>query len=144
MTSAHWSRGDSIIEVRPDGKVLVDNDPAFNIDGAGRVFETDGDPIAVLQPDGALVGRNQTAMGQVGLLSAAFPGSSTAWVGMGPKGEVIRYDPEGERSQDGYWQGCGGPAVLTCTLVTHMVLLREWQHRPRVGVGFGIGIGVMH
>ncbi len=144
LTGARWHRGDDSIVIQPDGKVLRGGDPEFSLDAAGRVFEPDGEPVAVLEPDGHLVGRGNAGMGFVGDQSASFPGSSTAWFTIGPRGEVTRYDPEGERSGDGYWEGCVGPAARTCTLVTHVMLLREWQHRPRVGIGVGIGIGIMH
>jgi hypothetical protein len=144
LPAAFWSRGDSTIELRPDGKVLIDNGQALGIDAAGRVFETDGDPIAVLQPDGYLVGKDNTSMGFVGPVSATFPGSDHAWFTIGSRGEVVRYDTDGEHSQDGVWQGCAGASFRTCTLVTHVVLLRELRRRPRIGIGIGFGMGVMH
>lgn len=122
---------------------MRDGHPFLGIDAAGRVFETDGDPIALLEPDGNLVGNDRTAMGHVGAQSAAFPGSTTAWVTIGPRGEVTRYDSDGERIADGFWQGCTGAALQTCTLVTHMALLRDWERRPHVGIGIGIGV-MMH
>lgn len=143
VSAARWTRGDSTVEVRQDGKVTIDGDEVFGIDAAGRVFEVDGDPMAVLDEAGHLLGRDAAEMGMVGAQTAAFPGSATAWVGLGPRGEVIRFDSDGERSQDGYWQGCGGAMSTTCMLVTHVILLREWQRRPRVGVGIGFGVGIM-
>lgn len=144
LTTARWTRSDATVDVRPDGKVLMDGDAVLGIDAAGRVFETDGEPVAVLDREGNLVGRDSTHMGMVGSQTASFPGDRTAWVGLGPRGEVIRFGSEGERSQDGYWQGCAGAMASTCMLVTHMILLREWQRRPRVGVGIGVGFGVIH
>lgn len=144
LAPARWTRGDSTIELRPDGKVLVDNDAVLGVDAAGRVFESDGDPVAVLQPDGNLVGTDNHGMGLVGPISASLPGAPHAWFTIGPRGEVIRYDDEGDRSQDGVWQGCSGANLRTCSLVTHVIFMREYRRRPRVGIGFGIGIGVMH
>lgn len=138
---AHWARADRSIDVVEDGRVMIDGEHAFTIDRAGRVYEPDGDPIAVLQPDGALVGKDGRLMGQIGVANAALPGAGTAWLTLGPRGEVVRYDDEGERSADGAWMGCG-PAVRTCTLVTHLVELREMERRPRMGIGIGIGMGV--
>jgi hypothetical protein len=138
---ARWNRADATVEIHPDGKVLEDGRQTFGIDRVGRVYETDGDPIAVLQADGYLVGGDQTLFGHVGPGAASLGRSSTAWFTIGQRGEVVRYDGEGERSQDGYWQGCVGAGMRTCTLVTHMVLLREWARRPQIGVGVGIGMG---
>jgi len=144
LTGARWNRGDSSVEIRPDGKVVVDNDAVIGLDSAGRVFETDGDPVAVLQPDGTLVGTDNHGLGFVGPTSASLPGSEHAWFTIGPRGEVVRYDSDGDRSPDGVWEGCRGANLRTCSLVTHVILLREVQRRPRVGIGFGVGIGVMH
>ena len=144
IPTARWSRGDTTVDIRPDGKILVDNDPELAIDAAGRVFETDGDPIAVLQPDGQLVGEDNVSMGYVGPVSATFPGSDHAWFTIGSRGEVVRYDTDGDHSQDGVWQGCAGPGFRACTLVTHLVLMRELRRRPHVGIGIGFGMGVMH
>jgi hypothetical protein len=141
IPAARWTRADRTVDVVADGRVMIDGDHAFTIDRAGRVYEPDGDPIAVLQPDGSLVGNDGRMLGQIGVMNAALPGASAAWLTVGPRGEVIRYDDEGERSADGAWMGCG-PAVRTCTLVTHLVELREMERRPRVGVGIGIGMGV--
>jgi hypothetical protein len=146
VPSARWLRGDSTYEVRTDGKVLVDGDAIFGIDTAGRVFEIDGESIAVLQPDGHLVGRDHAEMGSVGPVSATFPGSDHAWFTIGSNGQVVRFDGEAPATPDGAWMGCQGAALRTCTLVTHVVLLREVQRRPHVGIGIGIGMGfgVMH
>jgi hypothetical protein len=146
VPSARWLRGDTTYDIRPDGKVLADGDAVFAIDAAGRVFETDGESVAVLQADGHLVGRDNAAMGTIGPVSATFPGSDHAWFTIGTNGQVVRFDGEAPATPDGAWMGCQGPASRTCTLVTHLVLLREVQRRPHVGVGigFGMGFGVIH
>jgi hypothetical protein len=112
----------------------------FSIDRAGRVFEPDHDPIAVLQADGAVIGRDDAALGIVGLRNASLPGNTTAWLTVGPQGEVIRYDEDGDRHPEGGWSGCE-TAPRTCTLVTHLIDLEDMRRRPRVGVGIGIGLG---
>ncbi len=138
---ARWNRGDGVVELRSDGTVVYDRTELFVIDAAGRVFETDSSPIAVLQPDGRLIGTDTRDVGAIGIRNAAFPGASYAWLSVGPRGEVLRYEPDGERTMDGQWQGCTEPVLRTCALVTHLILLREWNRRPhsRVGVGFGFG-----
>lgn len=140
LGAATWHRGDDPIVLSPDGKVTEDGDVLFVIDTAGRVYEEDGEPIGVVQADGYLVGRDNVGMGLVGPVTAAFPGQGQAWLSLGPRGEVTRYDTDGARSQDGYWEGCDGPVVQACTLVTHVVALREYVRRPRVSVGVGFGM----
>jgi len=146
VASARWLRGDSNYEIRTDGKVLADGEPILGIDAAGRVFEPDGESVAVLQADGHLVGRDNAGMGFVGPVSATFPGSDHAWFTIGSNGQVVRFDGESPATPDGAWMGCEGATQRTCTLVTHVILLRELQRRPRVGIGIGLGMGfgVMH
>lgn len=140
LGAATWHREGDPISLTADGKVTQDGDVLFVIDAAGRVFEEDGEPIGVVQPDGYLVGRDNTSMGLLGPVTAAFPGNGRAWLSIGPRGEVTRYDTDGARSQDGYWEGCVGPVIRSCTLVTQVVALREYARQPRVSVGIGIGI----
>ena len=143
IAPATWHReGDPIVLGR-DGKVTQDGDVLFIVDAAGRVYDEDGEPIAVVQPDGYLVGKDNTSMGLLGPVTAAFPGNGQAWLSIGPRGEVTRYDTEGARSQDGYWEGCEGDVVRTCTLVTQVIALRDYLRQPRVSVGIGIGV-MMH
>jgi hypothetical protein len=138
LGQAYWDRDGDIYEIRPDGQVVNDKDVIFEIDQAGRVFFEDGDPIAILLPNGKLVGENDVSMGEVGAVSAAFPGQVYAWLSLHPSGTIIRYDSDGNEYRDGKWTGCEGPMKLTCTLVTHVVAYREWVRRPRVGVGVGV------
>jgi hypothetical protein len=135
---ASWDRDDDIFEINPDGTITEDGDVIFQIDQVGRVYHEDGDPIAILLPDGHLVGEDAVGMGEVGPMSAAFPGAAFAWLSLNPQGHVIRYDRDGGEYYDGTWKGCDGPMMRTCTLVTHVVAMREWQRRPRVGVGVGV------
>ncbi len=142
IAPAVWHRGSGTIFLGKDGKVTEDGDVLFVVDAAGRVYEDDGDPIAVVQPDGYLVGTDNTAMGQLGPVTAAFPGSDQAWLSIGPRGEVTRYDTDGTRSHQGYWEGCNGAVVRTCTLITQLMALREYARQPRVSVGIGFGVMV--
>ena len=138
LGQASWDRDGDIIEINPDGTVTEDGDVLFQIDQVGRVYYEDGDPIAVLLPDGHLVGEDDRGMGEVGPVSASFPGAVYAWLSLHPAGHVIRYDNEGGEYHDGTWQGCSGPMSRTCTLVTHVIALREWRRRPRMSVGVGV------
>ncbi len=142
LTEARWDRGDDdLIELRADGQVLEDGDVIFVLDVAGRVVEDDHDPIAILLPDGFVVGTDDQLLGRVGVSNASPPGSATAWLALMPDGSVVHYDGDGDAHHGGRWQGCDGPARRTCTLVTHLVRVRQLQRQPRTRVGIGIGIG---
>lgn len=140
IAQAHWERVSESVDILPDGRVIVDDEHWFTVDRAGRFFEPDNEPIAVLAPDGQLVGKDNTAWGNVGIQSAALPGSVEAWLTLDPQGQVIRYDADGDRHPDGAWAGCGS-ALRTCTAVTHVVSILEARRRPHVGFGIGFGVG---
>jgi hypothetical protein len=139
---ARWERGGDTIDLLPDGRVLVDGDALWTIDAAGRITDEGRAPYAVLFADGRLIGTDDQPLGVVGAMNASPPGSGAAWLTVAPSGEVILYDPEGARAMGGAWSGCQGPISRTCTLVTHLVVTRDVQRRPRVGIGFGVGIGI--
>lgn len=139
---ARWERGGDTVDLLPDGKVLVDGDHVWTLDAAGRVYTSDRDPVALLSPDGHLVGNDERSLGFVGVASASPPGSSTAWVTIAPTGQVVLYDEDGASRGGGAWSGCDGATFRTCTLVSHLVVSRDVARRPRVGVGIGVGIGV--
>lgn len=136
-----------MIDIMPDGKVLSDGEHLFTVDRAGRIYEPDNDPIAVLQADGQLLGKSDTSLGKIGLRNASLPGKEVAWLSLGDLGDVQRFDPDGDPHPDGAWAGCG-PAIRTCTLATHIITLVETR-RPRgygtygPSVGIGIGFGMM-
>jgi hypothetical protein len=136
---ARWTRGSHVIDIMPEGKVLLDGEHLFTIDRAGRVYEPDNDPIAVLQADGHLVGTGDTVLGKIGLRNASLPGKEVAWLALGDQGDVQRFDPDGEAHPDGAWTGCGA-AVRACTLTTHVVTMAE-SRRPR-GYGYGPSVGI--
>jgi hypothetical protein len=135
---ARWQRGSSAADIMPDGRVLVDGSHSFSIDRAGRVFEPDNSPIALLEPDGRLIGKDDVLLGVIGMHNSSLPGRTQAWLTVGEQGEVILYDDEGERRSAGTWTGCG-QALRTCTLVTHVIAMATVRQRGNVGIGFGIG-----
>lgn len=139
---ARCSQGDGVIDVMPDGRVLGNGDHLFTIDAAGRVFDRENDPIALLEMDGRLVGKDDVDLGRVGLRNASPPGVDFAWLTLDETGTVVRFDPEGGPHPSGAWSGCG-PALRTCTLVTHVIALSQMRGRnaSRVHVGLGIGMG---
>lgn len=140
--TARWAdRDGGPVELRANGQVLVDGDLAFVIDRVGRVTNADYDPWAVLQPDGELVGTDSQSLGRVGTTNASPPGQVEAWLAVTPDGRVTYFDADGERTAGGTWQGCVGPVLRTCTLVTHALVVQSYR-RGRSGVGVGIGVGV--
>jgi hypothetical protein len=143
LPMARWDRADGdVLEIRSDGHVLENGSLLFVVDRVGRVVDEDYEPVALLFPDGRLAGAEDRALGHVGISNAAPPDRHQAWLSVSPDGGVIYYDEDGERENGGRWTGCGGAAHRTCTLVTHLVAVRNYARRPTPGVGVGIGIGI--
>lgn len=130
------------MDLMPDGRVLEDGDPKWVLDGGGRVYDKGKDPLAILQPDGVLVGNEETPLGVVGTASASAPGSTTAWLLLQPDGLVVAYDQEGAPLHAGQWRGCEGAMARTCLLITHLSRTEARNRAAQAGVGFGFGFGV--
>ncbi|HET9955368.1 MAG TPA: hypothetical protein VFQ61_12725 [Polyangiaceae bacterium] len=144
MGTARWTRpGDEPIELRRDGRVFEGGDLLFVIDRVGRIVDRDYEPLAILLPDGQLVDVDAQGLGQIGLANAAPPWTEAAWLSVTADGHVIHFDPDGDRESLGNFEGCAGAVHRTCTVVAHMVQLRQVRTNPsghvRVGVGVGIG-----
>lgn len=138
---ARWDRpDDDSIQILSDGKVLEDGDLLFVVDRAGRVVDEDYEPLAILLPDGYVGGTDNRLLGRIGHSNAAPPGSAAAWLAILPDGQVIRFDEEGDRHDAGRWHGCEGPQKRTCTLVTHVLWVRDYLARSRGGVSVGVGV----
>jgi hypothetical protein len=143
IAPARWDRGgEDSVEIRADGQVLEDGDLVFVLDRVGRIVDEDYDPLAILLPDGRVFGTDQRPLGQVGVTNAAPPWAAQAWLAVMPDGSVTRFDSDGERSSLGRWQGCNGPTLRVCTLVTHMLILRHYRGEPSSGVSVGVGVGI--
>ena len=143
-----------MVDVLPDGRVLANGEHELTLDRAGRVYDRDLQPIALLEPDGRLMGPGDVPLGTVGALHAGRPHDTYAWLSVMPVGEVIRYDEDAERTTYGVWMGCGYSARTNqvCTLIVHLIAMGVGIHDPNgarpgstaapgVGVGIGIGIG---
>lgn len=142
LGSARWERsGDGTVELRPDGKVLLDGTLLFVVDRVGRVADDDYDAFAVLLPDGELIGGGGRSLGRLGVTNASPPGATQAWLAVTPDGKVTYFEPDGERSAGGVWRGCDGAVLRTCTLITQLIAVQSY-HGRRSGVGIGIGVGV--
>lgn len=143
ITPARWERpDDDSIEIQPNGRVLEGGHLRFVIDRAGRVTDDDYEPFAVLLPDGRLVGTDNTALGYVGVNNASPPFAQNAWLSLKNDGQVVFYEPNGDRSVHGVWRGCDGPARRACTLVTQIIAMRNYRVMPPSGPTFGVGVGV--
>ena len=111
--------------------------------------QTDNDPIAVLQVDGNVLGKDDQSLGKVGVRNASLPGHDVAWLSIGEQGEVTHFDANGNPVSEGTWTGCGA-AIRACTLTTHLQGLGEMRrgstsgvYGPTVGIGVGLGLVVM-
>jgi hypothetical protein len=143
IAPARWDRGEAdTVEIRANGQVLEDGDLTMVIDRVGRVTDDDYEPLAVLLPDGHLVGTDNRLLGRVGVTNASPPDRESAWLALLPNGQVMWFDEEGERATGGVWHGCQGPAQRTCTLVTHLIAVRNYVNRAHSGVHVGVGVGV--
>jgi len=141
LANASWLDGGNVA-MQADGRVTVDGDLSFSIDSAGRVYDDDGDPAAILLPDGNVAGTDNSHLGRVGITNASPPGEEVAWLSVMPDGVVTLYDPDGDRRAAGRWVGCNGPVLRTCTFVTHLVVLARAAAAQRSGMSVGVGVGI--
>jgi hypothetical protein len=144
LPDARWDRGQSDpIIIRRDGHVLQGDDLLFMLDAAGRVFDEDNEPVALLNDDGSIGGPDEVYLGRIGMQNASPPWSSTAWLRVRADGKVALYDSDGEAQYGGKWVGCEVPKTRACTLVTHLLALQAARRRQENDVQVGVGIGVM-
>jgi len=141
---AQWVRFDTRIDLEPDGAVLVNGEHRLTIDQAGRVFDTENRPIALLEPDGCVVGPDDQDLGTVGAVTASLPGERVAWLGILPDGQVQGYGGHDIRQGLGTWLGCGESpqAQQVCVLVTHLVAMKLRGQGPSPVWEFGFGARV--
>ncbi len=149
IPSAEWKRttGDPVL-VSPVGSVTRGGELVFNLDAAGRIFDEDNEPIAIVGPDGHVIGTDDEPLGRVGMRNASPPWSQTAWLRVAEDGTLLLFDGDGESAFGGSWTGCGHGAVRVCTLVSHLMLLqafkRQMSNLPYNPVTFGVGVGVWY
>ncbi len=143
IAPAHWERpDDDAIDIQADGRVLEGGRLRFVVDRVGRITDNDYEAFAVLLPDGHVVGTDDRALGYVGVSNATPPFSDHAWLSLTSDGRVVLYDSNGDHAEHGKWTGCAGPSRRTCTLVTQIVVMRNYRVMPNSGVSFGVGVGV--
>lgn len=155
LPRARWALVEAAVDVLPDGTIWVNSEHILTIDTAGRVINPEKEPVAMLMPDGRLLGKDDEPLGAVGSLHASLPDEANAWISVLPTGEVIRYLDDGERINFGAWLGCSGSArsQQACTLVTHLLGMRIKEEQDRIrasnsgyrggmvptGMGYGLG-----
>lgn len=131
LPRATWTYRYNAIELLPDGRVIVNERHAFTVDRVGRVMDTEDRPVALLRPDGRLVGGGGDDLGAVAPTTAALPGESYASWAIAPDGRVLKVD-QGDPISVGSWAGCGYYAVTlqACMLVTLLVVTKFQPVRP--------------
>lgn len=143
LDRARWERGeDHVVDLMPDGRVLFDGVLRYHVDAAGRVYDADHDPVALLSPDGVLVGNEESSLGIVGTQTASPPGATTAWLLLQPTGRLVAFDQEGQALDGGTWKGCDGPMSRTCLLIGQITRIAARQQSSGPVIGFGVGFGV--
>ena len=154
LPQARWTFDGEPVELRSRGdwaEVLVDGDVELVIDRVGRVYDQLQRPVAVLEPDGRLVGTGEELRGVVGSSYAALPGTPNAWISIQPQGQVTKYGSDGAPMMAGQWGGCSySPfSMQACLLVSYLLFFEkegdkamEQSGMPMPGVGIGIGVGV--
>jgi len=145
---ARWVVGTSVVEMYPDGRVLLNDSQEMTVDRAGRVFDTNNDPVALLETNGNVIGPGDKPLGNVGVLHASQVDSKHAWLSVMPTGEVLKYDDDGGRSSLGVWIGChtSYSAHQACTLMSHLLAPKIIAaSRPMAGMypGSYMGPGMM-
>ena len=136
---AYWDRGDDErVEIRPNGAVFEGDELVFSVDTQGRVLTSNDLRYVLLVEEGRVHAPGGWEGGRVGLTNATpgQPRQHQAWLSVAPDGSVTFYERDGEREAGGRWHGCDGPMLRTCTLVTHVMLLRAQ------GGGFNLGNGI--
>lgn len=152
LPAATWTYDGDDVEIRPFSpdyaQILVDGDVELHVDRAGRVYDRKRRMLAVLEPDGRLVGVDNELLGTVGGVNAAQPGKAHAWLSITPQGTVLKYEGGGAAIGAGQWLGCSASpfATQTCLLVSYLLYFEDegerTGERAPVGIGVGIGIGV--
>jgi hypothetical protein len=141
---AQWVRYDTRVDLMPDGSVLVDGEHRLTIDAAGRVYDTESRPVALLEPDGRVVGPDDQDLGLVGAVTASLPGQRVAWLGIQPDGQVQGYSGHDIRQSLGTWLGCNvsPQAQQVCVLVTHLFAMKLRGQGSGLVWEFGVGARV--
>lgn len=156
LPRARATLGYAVVDLLPDGRVLINGTHDLTVDRAGRVVNADGEAVAMLERDGKLSAPDDALLGAVGWATASKGDATSAWLMIHPNGELIRFEDSGERVSMGVWVGCGPTprASQACLLVSHVLATRGIGQmvplsgpftpglRPGFGPGLGTGIGI--
>lgn len=146
---ARWIVATSVIDVFPDGRVLLNDNQQMTVDRGGRVWDSNNDAVALLEPTGKVMGPGDKLLGNVGVLHASRGEEAHAWLSVLPSGEVVQYADDGTRTPLGVWVGCSQTyqSHQTCTYLSHLLapqIMNSLQNNqtlyPR---GYGLGPGTM-
>jgi hypothetical protein len=111
------------------------------------MWDSNNEPVALLEPTGNVRGPGDKLLGNVGVLHASKGEETSAWLSVLPSGEVVQYADDGTRSPLGAWVGCSQTyrSHQTCTYLSHILgprILSTLQNNqslyPR-GLGMGPG-----
>lgn len=146
---ARWVVATSVIDVFPDGRVLLNDSQQLTVDRGGRVWDSNNDPVALLEPTGNVMGPGDKLLGNVGVLHASRNDETNAWLSVLPTGEVVQYTDDGTRSPLGVWVGCHQTyqSHQTCTYLSHLLaprILSTIQNNQSLWPGrYGLGPTMM-
>jgi hypothetical protein len=136
-----WVNVEILVDMDLRGRVFVGGRHLLTIDRAGRIYNAQNEPVALLQRDGMLIGAEDEPMGWVGAGEAIQPGDEHSWLILQEGGLLLRSDGDQARPF-GQWLGCSYVhTVQTCTLVSH-IIGREILAKRGEGDGLGLTPGL--
>jgi hypothetical protein len=133
IAAARWARERGEVQIAPSGVVTVNGERALTFDASGRVRDADGDPFALLEQGGRLVGNDDSLLGTVHGASVDAAGTTPS-VTVHPTGEIAFKDTKGEHPA-GAWVGdCARAprAQSFCSVVAYLVTLEEIRRQERL------------
>ncbi len=118
-----WKTSERRYSIELNGTVLVDGSVLFRISQDGRITDASGAVVATVQRDGELHGPDGAVVARLGTTGVRRSGEDTPWFWIDRDGTILLYT---EGRAVGLWQGgCRGADVVTCSLVTYLILRRE-------------------
>ncbi len=128
--TAHWNAYEHHYGIEDDGTVHRDRIFLFRISPEGRVTDRRGALVATVHKDGGVTGAAGEELGWLGISSARRRVQDTPRFRIMRDGNIDLYADDGSTQHVGYWLGCTDASVITCSLITFLVLLRAQGHAP--------------